>query len=62
MTNHENTHDTANLSLVLGGTHAAYVAYDTNLTLPGVDQAPGQPGRDFSEYARVTAATDIWSA
>jgi uncharacterized protein YbjT (DUF2867 family) len=30
--------------------------------MPGVEQALGRPARDFSVYARVTAATSVWSA
>ena len=28
----------------------------------GVEQALGRPARDFSDYARRTAATGVWSA
>lgn len=28
----------------------------------GVEEAPGRPARDFSEYVRKTAATGVWSA
>jgi uncharacterized protein YbjT (DUF2867 family) len=30
--------------------------------MDGIEQALGRPGRDFSEYARVAAATGVWSA
>ncbi|GAB3432218.1 Rossmann-fold NAD(P)-binding domain-containing protein [Flindersiella endophytica] len=30
--------------------------------MDGIEQALGRPGRDFSEYARLTAATGVWSA
>ena len=31
-------------------------------TMPGVEEALGRPARDFSDYARATAASGAWRA
>ena len=33
-----------------------------SLVMPGIELALGRPGRDFSDYARATAASGIWEA
>jgi len=51
--------------LIIGGggkTGASVNSLFTARSVAGVDDALGRPARDFSDYARATAATGVWGA
>ena len=66
MTNHEKTHDTTNLTLVLGGTGKSGRRVAEPLQAHGVPVRIGPRLLKFAdvaeELAKVTAAKGVWSA